>query len=257
MDTDEEAALVGGSAARLYGSGQPIWDPSDRWNSRKRRAIDQFARRFASRALESATNILDAGCGSQSYDWIPAQTVSLDRFWAQARVRPNAVTGDLHRLPFKDGAFDFVVCVASVLNYVSALEAIAEIARVTRPGGHLLLHFETSTSFEQVGRARWGDPSVCIVTVNGGHEDTLWIYRPSYVISALRASGFHVERQRRFHILSALGLGLGFSQQSSAPLAALDAIARPLGEFADDVILLAERRAGADVGVGDVPRTER
>jgi len=242
MEQPEDAELVRRSAARLYGAGQRIWDPGDRWNSHKRKSIEDFARAAATRLVDAADRILDAGCGCEPYEWLPGRTISLDRFWMQLRGRSRPVAGDLGALPLQDASMDLVVCIASVLNYVSAAEAISEIARVTRPGGHLLLHFETSTSFEQFGHRRWGDSVVRIDTINGGHEDTLWIYRPSYVASLLSAVGFQIQRERRFHILSALGLRLGLSQHRASPLSALDRVLAPLGAFADDVILLCERR---------------
>lgn len=244
MEQPEDETLVGAAAARLYGDGQDIWDPKDRWNSRKREAIDNFARRFAAHQLSRASVILDLGCGSQPYEWLPDHTIGLDRFWEQARHHSVPVVGDLRRLPFQTASADYVVCVASVLNYVPAAEAIFEMSRVLRPGGAVLLHFETSTSFEHLGSKLWGAPVVRIVTVNGGREDTLWVYRPSYIRALLQNSGFRLLRQRRFHILSALALRLGLQQQQAAPFAALDRLFVPASAFSDDVILIAERVAG-------------
>jgi SAM-dependent methyltransferase len=243
MEQPEDDELVRSSAARLYGEGQPIWDPSDRWNVYKRAKIDQFAREYATKHLGVAGIVLDAGCGSEPYEWLPDHTISLDRFWPQARGRTWPVAADLTQLPFRSASIGFIVCVASVLNYVSAAEALAELGRVTKPGGSLLLHFETSTSLEQLARARWGAPVVRLATMNNGREDTLWIYRPSYIRRLLNAAGFQVRRERRFHILSALGLRLGFDQQKAARLAAFDRLLPWAGDLADDIILIAEKRA--------------
>ncbi|TAJ33645.1 methyltransferase domain-containing protein [Bosea sp. (in: a-proteobacteria)] len=243
MARADEDELVRQSAARLYGDGQPIWKASDRWNARKRAAIDQFARRHAQEHLDGARFVLDAGCGCEPYDWLPRNTVSFDRFWKQTRQRSWPAAGDLTRLPFRTSSIDVAVCVASVLNYVPAAEALSELARATRPGGHLLLHFETSTSLEQFGRRNWGALATRLETLNSGREDTLWIYRPSYVRTLLTSLGFEIQRQQSFHILSALGLRIGLGQQSAARLAIFDAMLAPLGDLADDVILLAEKRA--------------
>jgi SAM-dependent methyltransferase len=248
MVDGDDRRLVESSASRLYGDGQAIWDSNDRWNAHKRAEIDRFCRAHSAE-LAASHLVLDAGCGSQAYDWLPPQTISLDRFWKQAVARRYPVAADLRALPFADGTFEAVICVASVLNYVDAIAAIAELARVSAPGGRLLIHFETSTSFEHLGGRRWGDPAVRLQTINGGKPDSIWIYRPSFLLRAMEAAGLRVLRVHRFHILSALGLRLGLPQQLAAPLAGLDLLAGSLGSFSDDLILLAERR-GRSVAAG-------
>jgi SAM-dependent methyltransferase len=54
------------------------------------------------------------------------------------RTRPAAVAGDAYRLPFRAASFDAVVA-AFVFNHLDdPVAALAEAARVTRPGGALL-----------------------------------------------------------------------------------------------------------------------
>jgi SAM-dependent methyltransferase len=53
----------------------------------------------------------------------------------------NVVLGSATSLPFADASFD-LVCSLKVLAHVPDIEsALAEIARVTRPGGRMLLEF--------------------------------------------------------------------------------------------------------------------
>jgi ubiquinone/menaquinone biosynthesis C-methylase UbiE len=47
--------------------------------------------------------------------------------------------GDAGRLPFKDGAFDKIVCTNSFHHYPDHRRALAEMRRVLRPGGLLVL----------------------------------------------------------------------------------------------------------------------
>ena len=235
--------FVRAAADRLYGNGQPIWDSADRWNAYKRYAICDFSVRNASKLIDRAPNILDAGCGSERYNWIPDRAICLDRYFAQVYDRSCPIVGDICCLPFDSCSIDFVVCVASVLNYVSAVEAISEFSRVLRPGGHLLLHYETSTSFEHLLKREWGASAVRTDTINSGRPDTIWVYRPSFINKALSKMNFEPKKQTRFHIASAMSLRLGFNQQVSARLAAFDPLIRIFGMFADDVIILAERHA--------------
>jgi SAM-dependent methyltransferase len=238
----EDEALVRQSAERLYGAGQKIWDPTDRWNQHKRECIDIFARSHIQNRMSDGL-VLDAGCGNEGYSWLPSNRICLDRFTDQLARVSHAVVGDLELLPFRDSTFGFVVCVASVLNYVSAAEAIIELGRITRTGGWLLLHFETSSSLEHALRAYWRSSATHIRTINSGREDDIWIYRPSYIQSLLSASGYVMRAKKEFHILSALGLRLGLRQQMAARLSKIDALAYPLRRFSDDVILLAEKSA--------------
>jgi SAM-dependent methyltransferase len=96
---------------------------------------------------------LDAGCGTGFQTAIVADLgyrahgldVSAGSL-AVARVRLPAahlVRGDLLELPYRDAAFDTVVCAGSTLDFVEdPRQAIAELARVMRPGAALLLEVE-------------------------------------------------------------------------------------------------------------------
>lgn len=107
--------------------------------------------------LAEAREVLDVGCGvgvgptsiARAYG---CRVVGLDRSpamieWARRRARDDGVedrvelvVGDVLALPFVDGRFD-VVLVESVLSFVDDKErAIAELVRVTRPGGRIGLN---------------------------------------------------------------------------------------------------------------------
>jgi SAM-dependent methyltransferase len=234
--------LIRASAEKLYGAGQKIWHANDPWNAHVRKEIDKFGRKYAKEQVANASQALDVGCGSESYGWLPETRISTDRFEAQLKNVPNPMVADVEDLPLETQSVDFIVCVGAVLNYASAAEAIAELARVSQPGGFLLLQFETSTSFEHVLTKRWGAPAMRIETVNAVRAETLWVYNPRYIFDLLSTFGFEVVVSERFHVLSALGLRLGMGQQRAARLAHLDRAFQWCGRFADDVILLAQKR---------------
>lgn len=56
-----------------------------------------------------------------------------------ARARVRAVRADLHHLPFRDGAFDVVTGSLVFCSVAGPERALAEVYRVLRPGGRLLL----------------------------------------------------------------------------------------------------------------------
>ncbi len=90
--------------------------------------------------------ILDAGCGVGAFSepWAKANTVvgvdfsekSLE--FAAARGL-QTLSADLTSLPFGTGSFDLVVCIGVIQLIENYRPVLAELARVTKPGGMLLL----------------------------------------------------------------------------------------------------------------------
>jgi demethylmenaquinone methyltransferase/2-methoxy-6-polyprenyl-1,4-benzoquinol methylase len=65
---------------------------------------------------------------------------------SDSRGRLGFVAGDALRLPFRDGAFDAVTISFGLRNVASPGAALAEMRRVTRPGGRLVVcEFSTIT----------------------------------------------------------------------------------------------------------------
>jgi SAM-dependent methyltransferase len=108
----------------------------------------EILRRF----VRAGDRVLDAGCGPGRFTLelqrIGADVVALDISPGQLdllRQRAgdvDAVLGDITDLSrFDEGSFDAVVCFGGPLSYVveRADAALAELVRVTRPGGHVLL----------------------------------------------------------------------------------------------------------------------
>src|SRR6266511_753738 len=100
--------------------------------------------------------------------------------------------GDAHELGFPDGAFDTVVCTFSLCAIADDRQAVAEMWRVLRPGGRLLLA-------DHVAGSAWPTRAVQrlleLVTIPLGGEH--FRRRP---LEHVRAQGFHVERQERFKL---------------------------------------------------------
>jgi demethylmenaquinone methyltransferase / 2-methoxy-6-polyprenyl-1,4-benzoquinol methylase len=90
---------------------------------------------------------LAAGTGTSSVPFVleGAATVPCDfslgmlRVGKQQRPRLPFVAGDALRLPFADGTFDAVTISFGLRNLVDPGAGLAEMARVTRPGGRLVV----------------------------------------------------------------------------------------------------------------------
>ena len=113
-----------------------------------------YLRRF----VRGGDRVLDVGAGPGRFtielarigahvtvaDLSPGQLELNRRFVAEADAE-NAVdarvVADVVELPFADGAFDATVCYGGALSYVldRGSDAVSELARVTRSGGHVLV----------------------------------------------------------------------------------------------------------------------
>src|SRR4029078_12134027 len=61
------------------------------------------------------------------------------RRWRQNAGAITPIQGDSERLPFAGGSFDVVTCAHSFHHYSHQGRAVAEMRRVLRPGGRLML----------------------------------------------------------------------------------------------------------------------
>jgi SAM-dependent methyltransferase len=95
------------------------------------------------------STVLDAACGTGRYSAYLAarghQVIGVDRsaaMLAKARTkRPQSEfrEGDLEALPLADGSVDAAVCALALVHLPEVGKAVAELARVIRPGGRLII----------------------------------------------------------------------------------------------------------------------
>ncbi|HLG00501.1 MAG TPA: class I SAM-dependent methyltransferase [Acidimicrobiia bacterium] len=92
--------------------------------------------------------VLDAGCGTgrlgELLEAHGAAVVGVDidpgmLVVASQRLAGPRVLADLHRLPFRDGAFAASVAVTVLCFAGDPTSVLSEVARVTRPGGRLVV----------------------------------------------------------------------------------------------------------------------
>ena len=118
---------------------------------------DRYWRRATRSALAigPGQKVLDLAAGtavstvelSKSGAWCVAADFSVGMLAAGAARNVPKVAGDATRLPFGDGVFDAVTISFGLRNVVDPQAALREMARVTRPGGRLVVcEFSTPTN---------------------------------------------------------------------------------------------------------------
>lgn len=83
----------------------------------------------------------EAGCEAVGVDYGSGAVAEANRLAAERGLaeRASFVQGDAEALPFADASFDAVICECSLCTFPDKPTAVAEIARVLRPGGRLVV----------------------------------------------------------------------------------------------------------------------
>ena len=114
--------------------------------------------------------ILDAGCGKGRYSALLRQHFSKARITAldisaeMLRHVPagiETVQDGMLKMPFAEGSFDAVICVEALEHAVLTDVALAELVRVLRPGGRLVIidkNREKQGALETESWEEWFDP---------------------------------------------------------------------------------------------------
>jgi ubiquinone/menaquinone biosynthesis C-methylase UbiE len=125
-------------------------------------------------------------------EWSPGMLAGARRRAADLDRGIDLAQGDARALAYADASFDSVVCTFSLCAIPDERRAVAEMARVLRPGGLLLLadHVEAGP-----WPLRLAQRFVELFSVPASGE--YWRRRP---IRQVRALGFAIERHERFKL---------------------------------------------------------
>jgi SAM-dependent methyltransferase len=167
--------------ARAYQSVVPL---QRYWQRRRYQVITTMA--------AGARRVLDVGCGSSRIIG-SGRMVGLDIVLAKLRYARRygnpLVHGSIFELPFKDSAFDCVIC-SEVIEHVPADERVfSELERVLEPGGRLIL------GTPDYDRWRWRAMEWMYGRLApGGYADEhITHYSRSNLAVYLKARGFTIE----------------------------------------------------------------
>ena len=157
--------------------------------------------------LRAGMDLLDVGCGPASITAdlaervAPGRVVALDAASgaleaARATLRDRGLSeqvevtsGDVVALPFEDASFDVVHAHQVLQHLADPVGALAEMRRVTRPGGIVAVRdavYSAMTWFpEPAGMEQWRSVYMATARANGGEPDA-----GSRLLSWAREAGF-------------------------------------------------------------------
>jgi SAM-dependent methyltransferase len=156
----------------------------------------------------AAARVVDVGCGDGRHILAAAErgcfSVGLDYDHAELRKarqrlggrRIDLVAGDASRLPFRDAAFDAVICTETLEHLPDDVGAIREIGRILQPGG--LLHGAVPSHFTELVYWRLSEG---YHNTPGGH---VRIYAPRKLTTRLARAGLRVTGVRYVHFIDSL-----------------------------------------------------
>jgi ubiquinone/menaquinone biosynthesis C-methylase UbiE len=192
-------------------------DRTARWNrywDKKSRSYDKEMRFFDKHLFgdsrfwacgQAGGNVLEVAVGTglnlaaypdnitlTGIDWSDAMLDIARRRAAQLGRTATLQQGDAPQLPFDDASFDTVICTFGLCAIPDHTRAVAEMARVLRPGGRLILvdHIESSSP---VARTVQRFLEVFTVPLGGEH----FLRRP---LNQVQAAGFDIEQAQRFKL---------------------------------------------------------
>ena len=229
-------------AEQQYADAAPLPDP---------RLDRKFARICELvRSRLPCESFLDAGCGDGRYlaslaAELPPRRAGVDiaeRILETARQRVDADLrqGTLEAIPFGDAEFDVVLCSQVIEHVLDPDAAVAELARVLRPGGTLVISTDNERNY--VTKAINAPRSAVVRALRlrgarGRIESPATAYTPARFRSLLERGGFAVELLEtfRFHLMWPLD-----ARPLTRVLNAVDARLRAHG--VGDIVLAVARR---------------
>jgi len=230
------------SIKSFYEKVSEVWLKDNAWYFYLKSEIDKYIRK----KCNSLNNpyILNAGSGGDNYGIVSDNMYHVDIVENKIANLKNAFVTSIEKLPFPDTMFDYVICVGSVINYCDAVASIAEISRVIKKHGILILEFENSLSFEYFGREEYGKSAEIVNTKYMDTSHYLWVYSFNYIKKILKEFSFVIRSFSAFHILSSLHLKKFGDEESAAKLAKFDRIFQYLPfikKHAGNLILLCKK----------------
>lgn len=119
----------------------------------------------------------------------PAMLEIASRRVKKLGITAELIEGDAEHIPFDDNSFDTVSCALALCSIPNPSHAIAEMARVLKPGGKLLLLDHIGSNWPPIWAAQWLIERISI-RLSGEHYTRRQLHR-------VKAAGLQVAERER------------------------------------------------------------
>ncbi len=150
------------------------------------------------RKLEGRT--LDIGCGT-GYDLrLLDDAVGLDpskKMLEMAKLAgKELVVGKAEKLPFPDGSFDNVICLFGTLNMCDRRKAVAEMSRVLRPGGAVVISVASvwDRGYGMLKRLKISHPAKDKALAIDGNKMRITLFEKKELVDVFRKNGMELAK---------------------------------------------------------------
>lgn len=228
-------------AKKNYEEAAP-WPENDLWHTQTFTAIQTVVEKWLSEYSTTDMQILNAGSGGTEYE-TQGELFRLDIVEKYISQFEKHLVGSIEKIALPDSSMDGVICVGSVINYTDAQRAIAELSRVLKAGGFLILEYERSDSAEFLWTAQHSKYVFSQSYQYNGQTHLLWMYSEKHMRQMLEHYQFVIRDQKRLHILSSLLYRMGVPEERAARYAKYDQFFQPFSRpIAHNQILLAMKK---------------
>lgn len=181
----------------FYNNVKNVWGENDPWHIYSQQIISSYIHK---QKFFKNSFVLNAGSAGNSYNINCRLMYHVDIAETKIKNIKNSFVANVEALPFDNNTFDNAICVGSVLNYCDAFNAISELSRVLKPGGQLILEFESSWGYEYLGKCAYKKKACIITTQYIESQHKQWLYSPNYINKILTSFGFQTILNYPFHI---------------------------------------------------------
>jgi len=206
-----------------------VWNHFDRWHRVTRHRIGKAIHGLFRSGTERL-RIANIGSGGESYELQSDHQFHVDLVIGRL-PRQRSLIADIRSLPIATAAVDVALCVGSVINHVDAGLAVNELTRIVRPGGRIVLEFDSTDGLNHVFSPAAGKESAVLRTFYNGRTVVITEYSRCHVERLLETAGVSVDVLFSFHILSAAALAFKVPPVVASLFAHVDPIAARFSPF--------------------------
>lgn len=224
----------------FYEKVENVWPKDDKWHQYSRTQIIRYISRMN---YKKNGYLLNAGSGGSDYG-LTQRMMHVDIAENKINHFQEYTVSSIESMPFDKNTFTDAICVGSVINYCDASATIHELSRVLEARGSLVLEFESSWGFEHRKTSVFRQDAEIVQLPYFGALHSQWLYSPKYILSILKAEGFRINDEYRFHCISGISFSKYHDENRAAKYVRFDCICRKIPiikQYSNNVIFCCEK----------------